>query len=233
MVDRYHPLYAGRAFFRSVQRDIQCFTKNDRAWLRAVYRACGQGSDLTTEDVDAVAQGRVWHGEKALSLGLVDELGDLETAANVTAELAGLSEWSLRYLSAPVDPRQEILRQLLQGAFPLGDGITPIESVISSGRKDLRVLSCSTTNELPTPSVWSARVKTSKYRSCKFATDNHPFSVTLDFTRLQYSRVIRLISCALSRIPIKFGNVIKATVIAEMSHIRLVSTTVAKKKPLT
>ena len=92
---------------------------------------------MSTEDVDAVAQGRVWHGEKALSLGLVDELGDLETAANVTAELAGLSEWSLRYLSAPVDPRQEILRQLLQGAFPLGDGITPIESVISSGRKGL------------------------------------------------------------------------------------------------
>ena len=86
-----------------------------------------KGRDMTTEDVDAVAQGRVWHGEKALSLGLVDELGDLETAANVTAELAGLSEWSLRYLSAPVDPRQEILRQLLQGAFPLGDGITPIE----------------------------------------------------------------------------------------------------------
>ena len=72
-----------------------------------------------------------------MSLGLVDELGDLETAANVTAELAGLSEWSLRYLSAPVDPRQEILRQLLQGALPLRDGITPTESVISSGRKGL------------------------------------------------------------------------------------------------
>ena len=96
-----------------------------------------KGRDMTTEDVDAVAQGRVWHGEKALSLGLVDELGDLETAANVTAELAGLSEWSLRYLSAPVDPRQEILRQLLQGALPLGDSTTPIESLVSSGRKGL------------------------------------------------------------------------------------------------
>ena len=94
-----------------------------------------KGRDMTTEDVDAVAQGRVWHGEKALSLGLVDELGDLEAAADATAELAGLSEWSLRYLSAPVDPRQEILRQLLQSSLPLGDSAAPIESLFSSGRK--------------------------------------------------------------------------------------------------
>ena len=96
-----------------------------------------KGRDMTTEEVDAVAQGRVWHGEKALSLGLVDELGDLEVAANVTAELAGLSEWSLRYLSAPVDPRQEILRQLLQSQLPLERATAPIENLVSYGQKGL------------------------------------------------------------------------------------------------
>ena len=99
-----------------------------------------QGRGMTIEDVDAIAQGRVWHGEKALSLGLVDELGDIEVAASVTAELAGLSEWSLRYLSAPVDPRQEILRQLLQSQLSLGRTNPPIESLFSSGQKGLAAI---------------------------------------------------------------------------------------------
>ena len=36
--------------------------------------------DMTTEEVDQVAQGRVWSGEDAHRLGLVDGLGGLQTA---------------------------------------------------------------------------------------------------------------------------------------------------------
>ena len=34
-------------------------------------------------DVDQIAQGRVWTGERALELGLVDQLGGLDTAIDV------------------------------------------------------------------------------------------------------------------------------------------------------
>jgi protease-4 len=47
---------------------------------------------MTTEEVDAVAQGRVWSGADAYELGLVDNLGDLDDAIAAVAELAGLGD---------------------------------------------------------------------------------------------------------------------------------------------
>jgi protease-4 len=41
-----------------------------------------RGRDLTPEQVEAIAQGRVWLGGRAKELGLVDTLGDLSAAAN-------------------------------------------------------------------------------------------------------------------------------------------------------
>ena len=46
----------------------------------------------TVEQVDAVAQGRVWAGADAHELGLVDELGGYQDAIDLAAELAGLGE---------------------------------------------------------------------------------------------------------------------------------------------
>jgi protease-4 len=46
----------------------------------------------TAEQVDAVAQGRVWAGAEAQDLGLVDELGGYQRAIEIAAELAKLGE---------------------------------------------------------------------------------------------------------------------------------------------
>jgi protease-4 len=46
----------------------------------------------TVEQVDAVAQGRVWAGAEAQDLGLVDELGGYRRAIEIAAELAELGE---------------------------------------------------------------------------------------------------------------------------------------------
>ena len=48
-----------------------------------------QGRGMSIEEVDAVAQGRVWSGTEALEIGLVDRLGGLEDAVTHVAELAG------------------------------------------------------------------------------------------------------------------------------------------------
>ena len=45
---------------------------------------------MSVEEVDSIARGRVWIGEKALEIGLIDELGDLEDAILAAAELAEL-----------------------------------------------------------------------------------------------------------------------------------------------
>lgn len=46
----------------------------------------------TPEEIDQVAQGRVWSGQQALERGLVDQIGGLEDAIANAAERAGISE---------------------------------------------------------------------------------------------------------------------------------------------
>ena len=49
------------------------------------------GREMTEEEVEAIARGRVWTGEQALANGLVDALGDLQAAAERARQLASLS----------------------------------------------------------------------------------------------------------------------------------------------
>ena len=44
-----------------------------------------EGRDMTVEDVDAIAQGRVWAGAEALEIGLVDQIGTIEDAIEYAA----------------------------------------------------------------------------------------------------------------------------------------------------
>jgi len=52
-----------------------------------------QGRKMTVEQVDAIAQGRVWAGEKARQIGLVDAMGGLDRAKAAAAKLAGLEKY--------------------------------------------------------------------------------------------------------------------------------------------
>jgi protease-4 len=55
-----------------------------------------EGRNMSVEDVNNVAQGRVWSGTDALKNGLVDELGSLEDAINYAANLAELDDFRVR-----------------------------------------------------------------------------------------------------------------------------------------
>jgi len=55
-----------------------------------------QGRNMTFEEVDSLAQGRVWTGKEALENGLVDELGNLEDAIRTAAELAEVENYRVR-----------------------------------------------------------------------------------------------------------------------------------------
>lgn len=48
-----------------------------------------KGRDMTEEDVDKVARGRVWSGKKAVEIGLADRFGDLNDALDYAAVQAG------------------------------------------------------------------------------------------------------------------------------------------------
>ena len=55
-----------------------------------------KGRNMTVEQVDQIAQGRVWSGVDAKALGLVDELGSLDDAIAAAAEMAGLESYGVR-----------------------------------------------------------------------------------------------------------------------------------------
>ena len=67
----------------------------------------------TPQQVDQIAQGRVWDGGTARQLGLVDGFGSTEEAIAKAAQLANLgNERGVRYLEAPRSFKDEILESL-------------------------------------------------------------------------------------------------------------------------
>ena len=56
---------------------------------------CADGRGMTKAEIEGVAQGRVWTGEMAQELGLIDLLGDIKMAQDVAAEKAGIDSYTL------------------------------------------------------------------------------------------------------------------------------------------
>jgi protease-4 len=79
----------------------------------------------TPSAVHEIAQGRVWTGEKALELGLVDQLGDLNEAIIVAAKLAKVSDYDVDYRRKPMTLYEQFFIQLNSNvrAFMAGFGV--------------------------------------------------------------------------------------------------------------
>jgi protease-4 len=60
-----------------------------------------EGRGLNREEVRDLATGQIYTGTEAQELGLVDELGDLDTAINLAAELAGIETAIVEYYQPP------------------------------------------------------------------------------------------------------------------------------------
>ncbi|QYJ99796.1 signal peptide peptidase SppA [Shewanella psychrotolerans] len=68
--------------------------------------------DMTLEQVDNIAQGRVWSGKKALTLGLVDELGDIDQAVSKAAELAKLDKFDSHIIEQELTPQEKFIQEM-------------------------------------------------------------------------------------------------------------------------
>lgn len=58
-------------------------------------KRCAEGRGMTTDEIKAIAEGRVWTGAKAKELGLVDELGGLDRALEIAIAKAGLEAYTV------------------------------------------------------------------------------------------------------------------------------------------
>lgn len=72
-------------------------------------KRCAEGRNIPLEELCKIAEGRVWTGSMAKELKLVDELGGLDTAIQLAAELGKVKDYKLK--SYPT--KQDFLTELL------------------------------------------------------------------------------------------------------------------------
>ena len=80
----------------------------------------GRGYD-SKDAVHEIAQGRVWTGNKAKEIGLVDQLGDLDDAIAIAAEKAGITNYRLKEFPQVKQPLQQFIDEFTgqEGSEPL------------------------------------------------------------------------------------------------------------------
>lgn len=98
-----------RAFRPEERAMMQAYV--DRGYELFVKR-CADGRSKTTDEIKAIAEGRVWTGEEALKLGLVDVLAGLDEAIEIAAEKAGLTEYNIKEFPVKEDFQTRLLKSL-------------------------------------------------------------------------------------------------------------------------
>ncbi|MEE4245230.1 MAG: signal peptide peptidase SppA [Kangiellaceae bacterium] len=76
------------------------------------------GRNMTIEEVDKIAQGRVWSGIKAKELGLVDQLGSLNDAIDAAAKRAGIegTRYVKWFVKRKLTQQEQLIKQLLDAS---------------------------------------------------------------------------------------------------------------------
>jgi protease IV len=104
----------------------------DHAYSQFVRRVA-DGRKKSYEDIDKIAQGRVWAGLDAQRIGLVDHLGGLKDATDAAAKLAELgANYDVDYIEPDLSLREELLMQIRSQAARLGAwvGLIPQRSEV-------------------------------------------------------------------------------------------------------
>ena len=91
-----HKNASGYSLFEPIDEDFKAFTLESIENIYATFLTrVATGRKMTTEQVDAIAQGRVWTGTDALKNGLVDELGGLDAALQYAAKIAKIKDYRI------------------------------------------------------------------------------------------------------------------------------------------
>ncbi|MCP4586935.1 signal peptide peptidase SppA [Pseudoalteromonas sp.] len=90
-----------------------------------------EARNMTPEQVDKIAQGRVWIATQAKDLGLVDKLGDKQDAIKAAAELAKLKHYDVKTIKQSLTPQEQMLQDILgtaaiQSFFAKSDSSTSV-----------------------------------------------------------------------------------------------------------
>ncbi len=90
----------------------------------------GRSHVMTEEKIEEVTDGRIMTGEQAKNVGLVDELGNLEDAIDIAAELAGIEKNNIRVLKEKRDWREILSRLETKALNPFNSFLPPKTGVL-------------------------------------------------------------------------------------------------------
>ncbi|GGQ97850.1 signal peptide peptidase SppA [Deinococcus ruber] len=92
-------MYSSARAFNDTQRHL-VERSIEEVYQRFITRVA-DGRGMTPERVNELGRGRIWSGQDALALGLIDELGDLHTAVQRACELSGLPYGAPTWTAGP------------------------------------------------------------------------------------------------------------------------------------
>jgi len=134
---KYKDMYAGVRELTPEERELMQ-EMSDQLYDQFV-QLVAESRDLSEEEVRALATGQLYTGEQAKELGLVDELGGLDTAIDLAANLAGVKEAAVEYYKPEIPSLLSSLLgmnlQKLQGFIQMrslgAEGIILLETLSS------------------------------------------------------------------------------------------------------
>jgi protease-4 len=77
------------------------------------------GRNISLEQADTLAQGRVWVATDALKHGLIDAIGDLDDAVESAAILAGISQYDVIDIQQILSPQELLMQEILNNTTSL------------------------------------------------------------------------------------------------------------------
>jgi protease-4 len=89
------------------------------------------GRKKSREDIDAIAQGRVWAGTDARRVGLVDQLGSFHDAARAAARRAKVTDYALEFIEPELTWAQALAMQLRSQLAALAVRMSPGEAALA------------------------------------------------------------------------------------------------------
>ncbi|TAH45682.1 MAG: signal peptide peptidase SppA [Betaproteobacteria bacterium] len=114
---------------------------------RRFIETVAQARRMTAAEVDKVARGRVWTGQAAAGLGLVDRIGGLDAALAATARRAGLTHYDVVWPEAIESIEQRLMRRLIGLAGTVGlleasgpATAAPVAAVVADLQRGVREL---------------------------------------------------------------------------------------------
>jgi len=96
---KYKDMYSGMRELTPEEKEIMQQLTDE--YYEQFVEVVAEGRGLSKEQVRSLATGQLYSGTEAKELGLVDELGGLDTAIDLAAELAGVKTWEVEYYQPP------------------------------------------------------------------------------------------------------------------------------------